>query len=333
MDNKIIKNAQGLDQLNTRILQVQNFPANVTTNIGTTDQNNKALAYKDGVLIVGSANGKIEYSLDNGLTWSADVATHPFTTNQITCIAFSPVVAGLVAAVSVGGVIGISTDYGATFAALANSHGGSDLNWCEFDVNGLLHVCGASGKYSKSTTSACTAMSALIDVGFGSVIADRIYCGPDFMMISGHSNKLNRSTDWGTTWSGLITTGFDALDALWNVVGDGGSIVVVAVYDSSAGNKGKYIVSTDKGVTWSALKSSFFTTATIRILRVQYAGGLWVFTGDSAYMGYTHDISNTTLTRIVYHQMSTGIVFNSVWTGKCFILSGATGRVGRSLII
>lgn len=319
---------------NSSRMMISQIPFSLTTGLGTTGQNNKALAYRDGVLGIGSANGKFERSLDKGLTWSADISAAVFGSSQITCFKWSPVVAGLCAAVTDTGVIAISTDYAASFTALANDHGGTPMSNCEFDENGILHVCGELGKYSHSTTSACTAMTSLIDVDFGSVTCDCLYAGPGFLMISGHSNKLNRSVDGGVTWTGLITTGFDSTDSLWNVIGDGANTVIIAVYDSSTGNKGKYRISTDSGVTFGAAISTFYTTDSIRIVRIKYFSSrkMWVFCGDSAYFGYTLDINVAPL-RTVYHVMSTGIVFNAADLGNCIVVSGATGRVGKSISI
>lgn len=302
----------------------------ITNNFGTSPV--KAIAYGgNGILIAGAGGGKILRSADYGQSWGS-LVTNPFSTSQINDICFSTVTDGLCVAVSDTGVSAVSADYGATWSSVANSHGGSQISRVRCDVNGLFHMTGDGGKYSKSTDATATAFSSLINIGFGTVICDNLYCGPDFVMISGHSGKLVRSDDWGDTWTS-ITHAFGMPESLWSLEGDGGNVVVVGVYDSSNDNQGKISVSTDKGLTFGIAQDTPFSLADtpVRMIKIKYANGLWLAVGDSSMMAYSFDLINWT--QINPNPFLGGIVFKAAWADHCWIITGASGRIGRSLAI
>jgi len=311
-------------ETNQKKTNLKNLSSLISNNFGTSP--NKAICYcGSGRVVVGSGTGKISVSTDYGRNWSSLKTSN--TTNQINSIARSSVT-GTLLAVTDGGEVVRSTDGGDTWSSpIANAFGGSDINMVRADSSGVFHLVGDGGKYTRSTDDGAT-IPALITVNTGAVILDNIYCGPGFVMISAHSNKLVRSTDGGVTWSATIATPFVAGDAIWIIEGDGGSKVLIGVYET---DRGKFALSVDGGLTFGAIQSvEPFVTLNERMIYCRYIDGVWVIVGDGGVICYSFDL--VTWERIKDNPFVGGIVYKTEWLDSSFLFVGATGRISKTLI-
>jgi hypothetical protein len=153
------------------------------------------LFYASGVWVAVGGSGKIARSTDNGLTWGS-LITNSFAGYNILNVVCGN---GVFIAVSYGGGIARSLDLGLTWGSLiTNPFGGSGIYGLAFG-NGIFIASGISGKIARSTDNGLT-WGSLITNPLGSDDTNYITYGSNVFVIASTTGKVTRSLDMGLTW-------------------------------------------------------------------------------------------------------------------------------------
>jgi hypothetical protein len=278
-----------------------------------------AIAYGNGKFVAGGWNGKMAYSSDNGVTWTA-VANSTFGDTYIYTIAYGndKFVAG-----GNYGKMAYSSD-GVTWTAVANStFGNSGIEAIAYG-NGKFVAGGSNGKMAWSTDG--TTWTAVSNSTFGSNYSDRIYAiayGDGKFVAGGSGGKMATSTD-GTTWTAVADSTFGG-NSIYAIAYGNGKFVAV-------GDKRAY--SSDNGVTWTASKSS-----SDRFYSIAYGNNKFITVGSGSIIESSPDGINwtsitTTAFNILYDLGGTyypiGTTINAIAYGNGKFVAGGDYKLAYS---
>jgi alpha-tubulin suppressor-like RCC1 family protein/ligand-binding sensor domain-containing protein len=135
--------------------------------------------------------------------------------------------------------------------------GTSAIRGVSSDINGMVYIGGASGKFAISDDFGAT-WSSLVDVGFGTSIINEISSDINGnIYVGGAGGKFTTSDDFGATWSSLVDVGFGT-DYIYSISSDINGNVYIG------GDDGKFVISDDFGATFGSLVDVGFGTSAIR---------------------------------------------------------------------
>jgi hypothetical protein len=231
-----------------------------------------SIAYGDNKWVAGGSNGKMAYSTDNGVTWTAASADHIFgSTNndRIESIAYG---GGRWVAVSSGGDGKMAySDDGKTWTAVAfNTFGTNYPNYISGIAygNGRWVAVGGNGKMAYSDDG--ETWTKVADSTFSTTnshFTDIAYGNGRFVAVGSSTSSSAACSADGETWTKVnVINGFVPYSV---TCGDDGRWIV-------AGNKGEVSYSDDCGETWTMTKITDGAFGTNYITRITYGNGRWV---------------------------------------------------------
>ena len=208
------------------------------------------------------------------------------------------------------------------FKALANPFGSNQVISSAFG-NGVF-IAGGGTMVARSTDMGQNWNS--VTDPFNSTMLALAYGNSIFIAsgINSGTGYISRSTDYGVSWSGLISLPFGAGNYPTAIAFGNGVFVV-------AGDNGRISRSTDNGVTWSALISNNFGTS--RILSLSYGNGIFVATALSGKVSRSLD-NGVTWSALLSVSFGTDPVAASAYGNGVFIIVGGGGggsKISRSV--
>ena len=210
-----------------------------------------------------------------GQQWVGPI-TNPFGANTIRSVAFGN---GVYVAVSDGGQTARSTDFGATWANIANNFVGANILAIAYG-NGVFVAVSFAGTISRSTDYGVT-WSALIVNPFGGGAIYSISYGNGVFVAGSTPALLARSTDYGVTWT--LTANPLAGQPFFSIsFGNGVFVAFMA---------GQIIRSLDLGVTWIGPITNPF--AGNIIYSSSYGNGVFIAGGNGGTIARSIDNGNT----------------------------------------
>jgi len=260
------------------------------------------VAWSNNRWVAVGGQGKIAYSTDNGVTWTAVADSTGFSyINAIACSSNRFV------AVGQSGKIAYSADNGATWTAVTNStFGTSDIRAVAYG-GGRFVAVGSQGKMAYSADNganwtAVTNNSTIWDYtdSWGDPspsmagIEAVAYGNGRFVAVGGHG-KMAYSDDNGVTWTAVTNnstiwdyTGYIIDNEAVKAVTSKASIEAVAYGNGrfvAVGYQGEMAYSADNGVTWTAVSNGTLYGN----IAVAYGGGRFVAVGSQGKMAYSAD--------------------------------------------
>lgn len=199
------------------------------------------ISYGSRWVAVGNS-GKISYSTNDGLTWTAATSGVTDDLYTVTTDGTNWLVGG------VQGKILRSTDNGVTWSSISNSHGTGEIACISTDGTTFVAVGGAGG-VSRSTDGGAT-WSSLIDISS----TDNLFsvCNVDGVFILSSTQWIKRSTDSGASWGSEINVTSSASAKVYNLSADKDGTVMAFAPNSDGGAVDRIHVSADKGATWNS---------------------------------------------------------------------------------
>jgi uncharacterized repeat protein (TIGR02543 family) len=296
-----------------------NWTAVSNTTFGTSSIG--VIAYGNNTWVAGGNGGKMAYSINNGVTWTAVTNSTFNSISAIYGIAYgnNRFVAGnsdgkmaysadgitwtAIAnstfegeiAVAYGnnrfiaggdsGKMAYSAD-GITWTAVADSTFGTSYIWDIVYGNNRWVAIGASGKMAYSTDNGVT-WTAVANTTFGTSYIEAIAYGNNRFVAVGSGGRIAYSAD-GASWTAVTnsTFGTGVYDSIYGIAyGNGTFVAVGADYDNDNDFYiGRIAYSTD-GVTWTAVMNTTFGTT--EIISVAYGNGRFIAGDDDGKMAYS----------------------------------------------
>ena len=222
-----------------------------------------ALAFGNGIAVMGSSFHQFSRSTDNGLTWSAAIA-NPLT-GQVSAICYLG--GNIFIAGDLNGNICRSTDGGQTWGALiANNFGSGHMISGFAYANNILIGMSVYGM-SKSLDQGVT-WSALDATVQGTAL---YFFDGVFILGNGNGTQAycRRSTDNGQTWSGNILIPFIGTNWTVQCFSYGQGILL------AGGNGALLARSTDKGLTWTLISTPFTSAPSYKIGSLVFGDGIF----------------------------------------------------------
>jgi len=297
------------------------FPATNTIGILTLPYYINDIAYGNGRFVAVGDNGKMAYSDDNGVTWTA-VADSTFDTGySIRGIAYGN---NRFVAVGDKGKMAYSDD-GTSWTAVTDSIFGSDFSAPSFYaiayVNNRFVAVGTSGKMAYSEDG--ENWTAVTDSKFDtSNYSFAIAYGNNRFVAVGNAGKIAYSED-GESWTAVADSTFPATYT------SGSNIYPCTIYGIAYGNNkfvavganSKMAYSTD-GTSWTAVSNSAFTSW---IRAIAYGNNRFVAVGGYGEMAYSAD--GTSWTAVVDSTFGTTGIGAIAYGNNRFVAVGEDGKM------
>jgi len=282
----------------------------------TIPSNIAAITYGNGTFVAGGGSGKMAYSSDNGVTWTA-VANSTFGTSYINAITYAN---GKFVAGGDIGKMAYSSDNGVTWTAVENSTFVTDHITDHIDAityaNSKFVAVGSNSKMATSTDG--VTWTAVANSTFGTSYINAItYANGKFVAV-GSNGKMATSTD-GVTWTAVENSKFGT-DTILAITYGNGTFV-------AGGGSGKMAYSSDNGVTWTAVENSTFGTSSI--WEIAYGNGKFVAVGNYGKMAYSSD-NGVTWTAVENSKFGTDTILAITYGNGKFVAVGNYGKMAYS---
>ena len=283
----------------------------------STTNNILSIAYGNGKFVAGGTEGRMAYSTDNGVTWTA-VANSPFGsatdgTSSIRSIAYGGgrfiAMGASMAAYSPDGIIWTALDqYPVSRHVVAYG-------------DGKFVVGGATGTMAYSTDNGASWTSITNSIIYPGIIGSIAYGDGKFVAGGEKAGTMAYSTD-GVTWNDMANSPFNTAPSnahyIYGIAYGGGKFVAADNYD------GRMAYSTD-GITWNVAANSPFTSG---IRGIAYGGGKFVAVGQDGKMAYS--ANGITWNVVANSTFGTTQISAIAYANGRFVAVGSNGKMAYS---